>query len=353
MATPEAAEPPAAPPPPPTGQRRRRILFAALGLLLAVGIAAAAFLMAPRTENAAPPQTPAPSATPTVTKKPKPTPPPEPPPTALNILLVGSDSRDNQRAAAAAGKPSNQLADSIVFLHIPANRKQAYGISLMRDLWVDIPGHGQAKINSSMLMGGLPLVTRTVESLLGQHINHTVMVDFQTFAALTDAVGGVDVNVKLPFESTIDPGVRFRAGVNRLNGARALDFVRERKAFVDGDYQRVRNQQTFLKAVLTKVVKQGATDRATARKLATTALPRITVTPGLTLDALARLAFSFHTTPANGAVFFTLPTAGVGTSADGQSIVLEDPAATAEIAAALRANKLSNYVAAHKLQNGN
>lgn len=353
MATPEAAEPPAAPPPPPTGRRRRRILFAALGLLLTAGIAAAAFLMAPRTENAAPPQTPAPSATPTATKKPKPTPPPEPPPTALNILLVGSDSRVNQRGAAAAGKPSTQLADSIVFLHIPANRKQAYGISLMRDLWVDIPGHGQAKINSSLLLGGLPLVTRTVESLLGQHVNHTVMVDFQTFAALTDAVGGVDVNVKLPFESTIDPGVRFPAGVNRLNGARALDFVRERKAFVDGDYQRVRNQQTFLKAVLTKVVKQGATDRATARKLATTALPRITVTPGLTLDALARLAFSFHTTPANGAVFFTLPTAGVGTSADGQSIVLEDPAATAEIAAALRANKLSNYVAAHKLQNGN
>lgn len=309
--------------------------------------------MAPRTENAAPPQTPAPSATPAATKKPKPTPPPEPPPTALNILLVGSDSRVNQRGAAAAGKPSTQLADSIVFVHIPANRKQAYGISLMRDLWVDIPGHGQAKINSSLLLGGLPLVTRTVESLLGQHVNHTVMVDFQTFAALTDAVGGVDVNVKLPFESTIDPGVRFPAGVNRLNGARALDFVRERKAFVDGDYQRVRNQQAFLKAVLTKVVKQGATDRATARKLATTALPRITVTPGLTLDALARLAFSFHTTPANGAVFFTLPTAGVGTSADGQSIVLEDPAATAEIAAALRANKLSNYVAAHKLQNGN
>ncbi|WP_082574892.1 LCP family protein [Arthrobacter sp. Soil763] len=354
MATPEAPEPtPGTPTGPKRPGRHRKILFLVLGLLLTAGLAAAVVLLAPRTENPAPAQSPAPSAVATPTPKPKPPPPPEPPPTALNILLVGSDSRVNQRAAAAAGKPSNQLADSIVFLHIPANRKQAYGISLMRDLWVDIPGHGQAKINSSLLMGGLPLVTRTVESLLGQRINHTVMVDFQTFAALTDAVGGVDVNVKVPFESTIDPGVRFAAGVNRLNGARALDFVRERKAFVDGDYQRVRNQQTFLKAVLTKVVKQGVTDRATARKLATTALPHITVTPGLTLDALARLAFSFHTTPANGAVLFTLPTAGIGTSTDGQSIVLEDPAATAEIKAALRANKLSNYVAAHKLQNGN
>ncbi|NUU30624.1 LCP family protein [Arthrobacter sp. C9C5] len=326
------------------------MLVLALVLLLSAGIAAA-FLLAPRTENAAPAQSPAPSATPTA--KPTPTPPPEPPPTALNILLIGSDSRVNQRGAAAAGKASDQRSDTMVFIHLPANRQRVYGISLMRDLWVTIPGHGQAKINASLQLGGIPLTTRTVESLLGQHIDHTVMVDFQTFAALTDAVGGVDVTLKQPFTSTIDPGVAFRAGVNRLNGARALDFVRERKAFVDGDYQRVRNQQTFLKAVLAKVVKQSMANRATARKLASVVLPRTVVRPALTLDTLARLTFSFRNTPPGGGVFFTLPTAGVGTSDDGQSIVLQDPAATAEVAAALRANKIDRYVAAHKLQNGN
>jgi len=353
MATPEPAEPPAAPPAP-SNRQRRRILVVALVLLLTAGIAAA-FLLAPRTETAAPVQSPAPSATPTATTKPKPkpTPPPEPPATALNILLIGSDSRVNQRAAAAAGKASDQRADTMVFIHLPANRQRVYGISLMRDLWVNIPGHGEAKINASLQLGGVQLATRTVESLLGQRINHTVMVDFQTFAALTDAVGGVDVNVKQPFTSTIDPAVAFRAGVNRLTGARALDFVRERKAFVDGDYQRVRNQQTFLKAVLAKVVKQSVTNLSTARKLAAIALPRTVVRPGLTLDTLAHLTFSFRNTPPGGGVFFTLPTAGVGTSDDGQSIVVQDPAATAEIAAALRANKIDRYVAVHKLQNGN
>lgn len=349
MVTPEPAEPPAGQPSAPAGRRRRRILFAVLGALLAAGVAAAAFLLSPpRTPDAGPAQSPAPSAAVTPSR----TPPPEPPPTALNILLIGSDSRVNQRGAAAAGKASDQRADTLVFLHLPANRQQVYGISLMRDLWVSIPGHGEAKINASLELGGIPLATRTVESLLGQRINHTVMVDFQTFAALTDAVGGVDVSVKLPFTSTIDPGVAFSAGVNRLNGARALDFVRERKAFVDGDYQRVRNQQVFLKAVLAKAVKQSVADRAAARKLAATVLPRVTVVPGLTLDALARLTFSFRNTPAGG-VFFTLPTAGDGTSDDGQSIVVQDPAKTAELVEALRANKLGSYVAAHKLQNGN
>lgn len=356
MATPEPADPPAAPPPPPAppaDRRRRRILIVALALLLTAGVATAAFLLAPRSETAAPVPSPTPSATPKATPKPSTKPTPEPAPTALNILLIGSDSRVDQRGAAAAGKAADQRADTMVFIHVPANRQRVYGISLMRDLWVTIPGHGEAKINASLQMGGIPLATRTVESLLGQHINQTVMVDFQTFTALNDAVGGVDVNVKQAFTSSIDPAVHFPAGVNRLKGARALDFVRERKAFVDGDYQRVRNQQSFLKAVLAKVVKQSVKDRATARKVAAIALPRITVSPALTLETLTRLTYSFRTTPAGGGVFFTLPTAGVGTSADGQSIVLQDPAATAGVAAALRANKLDTYVAVHKLQNGN
>ncbi len=354
MVSPEAPEPPAGKPagPGPAGPRRRRILFIALGLLLTAGLAAAVVvLLAPPPPRAAPAPSTAQRAS--AAPSPTPTPTPEPPPTALNILLIGSDSRVDQRAAATAGKASDQRADTLVFIHLPANRQQVYGISLMRDLWVTVPGHGEAKINASLQLGGIPLVTKTVESLLGQRINYTVMVDFQTFAALTDAVGGVDVNVTVPFSSTFAPGVSFPAGVNRLNGARALVFVRERKAFVDGDYQRVRNQQNFLKAVLAKAVKQGAADRTAARRLAATVLPRITAVPAPTLDALARLTVSFRSTPAGGGVFFTLPTAGDGTSDDGQSIVLQDPAATAEIAAALRANTLGSYVAAHKLQNGN
>ena len=119
------------------------------------------------------------------------------------------------------------------------------------------PATARAKVNAALELGGVPLMTQTVEALLGQHINHTVMLDFQGFAAMTDALGGVDVNIKQPFTGTVDDKVHFPAGVNRLNGLQALAFVRERHAFADGDYQRVRNQQTFLKAVMAKMAAEG------------------------------------------------------------------------------------------------
>lgn len=340
--------------------RRRTIALAVIAGLVVLAVAAAAFLLnRPRTETSAPVETsaPAPETTP-ATPEPSPTPTPapatEPPPAALNILLIGSDSRVNERAAAASGAASDQRGDALVFIHLPADRQSVYGISIMRDLWVDIPGHGAAKVNAGLELGGVPLMTQTVEALLGQHIDHTVMLDFQGFAAMTDALGGVDVDIKQAFQGTVDDFVYFPAGVNRLNGLQALAFVRERHAFADGDYQRVRNQQTFLKAMMAKLAAEGGLqDRNTVKQLVSTVLPHVTVSPGLNVETLEHLAFSLRSTAPGNAVFFTLPTAGVGTSWDGQSIVLQDPAATAAVSAALSSGTLADYIAAHGLQNGN
>lgn len=335
--------------------RRRRALVAAIvagGLVLA--LAAAAYLLnRPRTETAPPPQTtaPIPTATPTPSET------PEPLAVALNILLVGSDSRGNSReqeAQAEAGGIGDQRADALMLVHVPADRQKAYGISIMRDLWVDIPGHGASKINAALSLGGMPLVVQTVESLLGQHIDHTVMMDFEGFKGLTDALGGIEVDVKLPFTSTHDSLHDFPAGVNKLNGAAALEFVRERYAFSDGDYQRVRNQQTFLRSVLAKAVKDGAlTSRTAVRQLVTTVLPYLRLDSGFTAQTLESLGFSLRSIGPENAVFFTLPTAGTGTSPDGQSIVLPDADSIAAVAAALSENRLGEYVAANNLQNGN
>ncbi|MEC5189948.1 MULTISPECIES: LCP family protein [unclassified Arthrobacter] len=331
--------------------RRRTIAISVIAGLVVLALAVAAFLLnRPRTESAAPVQTSAPAAE----SSPAPTPTPDPPPGALNILLIGSDSRVNERAIAASGAASDQRGDALVFIHLPADRQHVYGISVMRDLWVDIPGYGAAKVNAGLELGGVPLMTQTVESLLGQHIDHTVMLDFQGFAALTDALGGVDVDIKQAFQGTVDDFVTFPQGVNRLNGVQALAFVRERHAFADGDYQRVRNQQAFIQAVMAKMAAEGSlSDRNTVKQLLATVLPHVTVDPGLTLETLERLAFSLRSTPAGNAVFFTLPTAGTGTSNDGQSIVLQDRAATAAVAAALTAGTLPEYIAANNLQNGN
>ena len=340
--------------------RGRKLAAAAAAALLVLAVVITAVVLSlPKTESAAPPPTAppttaSPTPTPTPPPKPAPAPPPEPAPTDLNILLVGSDSRVNARGEALAGNVSDQRGDALIFLHLPADRQSVYGISIMRDLWVDIPGFGGGKVNSALELGGVPLMTRTVGTLLGQPIQHTVMLDFEGFAGLTDAVNGVDVDIKVPFTSTLESGHYFGPGVNKLNGAQALDFVRERKAFSDGDYQRVRNQQTFLKAVLAKAVGSGVlVDRPTVHAFVTGVLPHVSVTPGLTQETLERLAFSLRTVPAGNGVFFTLPTAGIGTSPDGQSIVLQNPGATAEVAAALASGGLGNYVGSHNLQNGN
>ena len=335
------------------GGRRRIILL--LGVLLAVVVAVAAYVLTrPRTGDAAPAGGVIPAAPPAAVHPApaSPTPKPEPPAVALNILLIGSDSRVNERAAAAAGSTSDQRGDALVLIHIPADRQGMYGVSIMRDLWVDIPGYGKAKVNAGLELGGLPLMTRTVEALLGQHIDHTVMLDFQGFAAMTDALGGVDVDVERSFTGTVDDKVHFPAGVNRLNGLEALAFVRERHAFTDGDFQRVRNQQIFLKAVMTKMASDGGlADRDTVRKLVRTVLPHVTLDASFTAESLENLAFSLRNTDPARAVFFTLPTAGMGFSRDGQSIVLQDPAATAAVSAALRSETLAGYAAAHQLQN--
>ena len=337
--------------------RRRTIAIAVIAGLVVLAVVVAAFLLnRPRTETAAPVETsaPAPETTPPVTPEPTPTPTPDPPPTALNILLIGSDSRVNDRAAAASGGTSDQRGDALVFIHLPADRQSVYGISLMRDLWVDIPGYGGGKVNAGLELGGVPLMTQTVEALLGQHIDHTVMADFQGFAAMTDALGGVDVDIQRPFQGTIDDHVNFPPGVNRLNGAQALAFVRERKAFADGDYQRVRNQQTFIKALMAKMAAEGGlSDRNTVKQLVATVLPHVTVDPGLTVETLERLAFSLRSTAPGSGVFFTLPTAGVGTTTSGQSVIWQNPAATAAVAAALASGTLPDYIAANNLQNGN
>lgn len=357
--SPEPADSAAGPAAAPGGTNRRRtIAIAVIAGLVVIAVAAAVFLLnRPRTETAAPAQTTAPApetSTPEPTLEPTPTPTPDPPPAALNILLVGSDSRVNERAVAASGATSDQRGDALILLHLPADRQNIYGISIMRDLWVDIPGHGAAKVNAGLELGGVPLMTQTVEALLGQPINHTVMADFQGFAAMTDALGGVDVNITQSFQGTVDDFVYFPPGVNRLNGLQALAFVRERHAFADGDYQRVRNQQTFLKAMMAKMAAEGSlTDRNTVKQLVSTVLPHVTVSPGLTVETLEQLAFSLRSTPPGNGQFFTLPTAGAGFSRDGQSIILQNPAATAAVSAALASGTLGDYIAANGLQGGN
>ncbi|HEY9356892.1 MAG TPA: LCP family protein [Arthrobacter sp.] len=170
MSTPSGSDPsgpessvPAAPHPAqlPWTEQRRRLIAAVLAVVLVVGVVIAVFSFnrtgpesaAPvATETATPSETATPIPTETPAPVPAPPPPPEPiadlPPVAMNVLIIGSDSRGNAREQAAlteaTGQHTDQRADTLMLVHVPADRRSVHVISIMRDLWVNIPGYGGA-----------------------------------------------------------------------------------------------------------------------------------------------------------------------------------------------------------------
>lgn len=268
---------------------------------------------------------------------------------AMNILLLGSDSRAASLDTGEAGAPSDQRSDTMMWVHIPSDGKNITMMSIMRDTWVDIPGHGEAKINAAMAFGGVPLVVQTLESAFNNRIDHVAIVDFEGFKVMTDALGGVQVGIDEPF-TTVDGDFTFNAGNQLLNGVQALAFVRERYAFADGDYQRVRNQQIFLKAVMNTVLSPATlVNPLKISELVNKVSPYLAVDEELTAVKFGHLALSLRDIRSSNVISFTLPTLGTGTSVDGQSIVMRDDAAISAISQALTHDSLMSYLSANGL----
>ncbi|TFC33833.1 LytR family transcriptional regulator [Cryobacterium sp. TMT2-14] len=243
--------------------------------------------------------------------------------TGQNILLLGSDTRGANDGSIA--DLTGQRSDTIMVVHVPANRENIYVMSIMRDSWLEIPGRGEAKINAAMSFGGVPLAVQTVEGLLGARIDHVAIVDFTGFEGITDALGGVDIDNPIGFDSSHLKGHYFAKGTHLLNGTEALAFVRERYAFSDGDFQRARNQQAFIKAVLGKsLTAETLTNPAKISDLVGAIAPYLAVDDGLDSSYVAGLAVELRDVRVGDVTFFTLPTTGTGTSPDGQSIVVID-----------------------------
>lgn len=265
---------------------------------------------------------------------------------ATNILLMGSDERATDTGAdAAPADAEGSRSDTLMLMHIPKDRQNIYVMSIMRDTWTDIPGQGEHKINAAMSLGGVPLVVQTVETMFDAPIDHVVMVDFEGFKGLTDALGGVTVNNPVAFQSRGSEGEFFEQGNINLDGESALKFVRERYAFSDGDYQRVRNQQLYIKAVMSEFLsRETLTDPAKISRIVDEISPYLSVDEEFNAGTVASLALGMQSIRPNDVEFFTLPNLGTGTSADGQSIIVEDDAAIAEIAAALDEGSLAEYL---------
>ena len=238
---------------------------------------------------------------------------------AMNILLMGSDSRGDETNLEDASS-SDQRTDTMMLMHIDADRKNVYVMSIMRDLWVPIPGNGENKINAAFAYGGSPLTVQTIEQLTGARIDHVAIIDFEGFSGMTTAIGGVDVVSDKAFTAR---GTQIQVGTNHLEGEDALNFVRERYSFTDGDYTRVENQQRFVEAIADKLISRDTlTDPAAITNFVGSVSDYLTVDDTLDAGAIASLGVSLRDVKNDNIKFFTIPTSGTG-MIGGQSVVLQ------------------------------
>lgn len=268
-----------------------------------------------------------------------PTPEPDSPSAdAYNILLLGSDTRGT--IGSDIDNVSGSRADTIMVVHIPSDRESVQVMSIMRDNWVPIEGHGYAKINAALAYGGVPLMISTVENFVGARIDHIAVIDFEGFQGLTDALGGVTVDNSQAFSAD---GYQFGEGKQQLNGKEALAFVRERHAFADGDYQRARNQQTYLRGVISKTLSKGTlVNPKKVYDVVDAISPFLAVDSGLDAQYIGGLAVDMRDIRSGDIRFFTSPTLGTGTEG-AQSVVRPDWDRIDEVRQHFQDDDLSEY----------
>ncbi|MDT9694989.1 LCP family protein [Streptomyces sp. P17] len=228
------------------------------------------------------------------------------------FLLAGVDSRSKQPttgsdATARLWTYGAQRSDTLMLVHLSGDERAVHLMSIPRDSWVPIPGHGSAKINAAFSWGGPPLMIQTVEQLVGTRVDHFGVIDWQGFRALTDAVGGVSVTV--PADS-YDP-VRqrhFTAGTQVMRGEEALAYVGQRKGLPGGELDRIKRQQQFLYSLVDEIRSEvRLTDPLASARTLDAITRTVSVDDRMSNGDLRNLVFGLRDLEASGARFTTAP----------------------------------------------
>ncbi|GAA2733592.1 LCP family protein [Actinocorallia aurantiaca] len=238
---------------------------------------------------------------------------------AVNILLLGSDSRQGGNAKYGRSlADETPRADTTILLHLSPGGEQAVGISFPRDLMVDIPACTQPDgtksslrtdmINSAFTTGGMMCTWRTVQQATNIHIDHAVVVDFNGFKGVVNAVGGVKICLQ---EDVNDPksGLNLKKGTHNVRGEQALAYVRARYGFKDGsDLNRVKRQQQFLGSLAKKALSQDVlSNPATVNALLRSLTKTVTVDEDFTLNKMTDLASKLKGITPSKIRFITAP----------------------------------------------
>jgi LCP family protein required for cell wall assembly len=219
---------------------------------------------------------------------------------AMNILLLGSENRIS--SAPGDWAHGAESTDAIMVAHIPANRSKVTVASIPRDSLVSIPGHGKNKLSESFRFGGPSLLVQTVENLTSVRIDHVVILDFAGFKNITDELGGVSVDVPKT------AGAGAATGPQQMDGATALNYVRQRQNLPGGDLDRVRRQQNWIRAVTLKTLDKGTlTSPRKLTQVLSSLTNSIAADDDFTIGRMRSLAISLRDVRGSNLTFLTAP----------------------------------------------
>ncbi|MFE4669331.1 LCP family protein [Streptomyces sp. NPDC056716] len=238
---------------------------------------------------------------------------------AQNILVIGSDTRAGTGNRTYGRDNGTQRSDTTILLHLPAGRDSATAVSIPRDLMVDVPScrgpdgtrtsPAFTVFNHAFENGGSACTVRTVEKLTDIRIDHHLVVDFNGFKKIVDALDGVEICLAEPIHDKAAK-LRLPAGRVKLDGEQALGYVRVRKSLGDGsDTDRMERQQQFL-AALVKTVRGNDVllNPAKLYPVLDAATSSLTTDPGLaSLRSLYDLVRGLRDIPTERVQFLTVP----------------------------------------------
>ena len=257
---------------------------------------------------------------------------------SLNILVAGVDAGESSHIARdfnGTWTPGSHRSDTIMVLHITADRRRAYVISIPRDSWVPIDGYGMGKINAALSYGGPSLFVRTVEQFTGLRMDHVVMADWSGFTHLVDAFGGVRVHL---------PGT---SGITTLDGKKALSYVRERYSLPRGDLDRIQRQQNVLRALSAQAMSSGVLlDPGRLAQMLRVVGHSVAVDDDFTNAQMRDLALSLRSLRGDDITQVTVPVARFA-MLDRQSVVIVDRGRAAALFGAVLTDDLPKYLSTH------
>jgi polyisoprenyl-teichoic acid--peptidoglycan teichoic acid transferase len=254
----------------------------------------------------------------------------------FNLLVVGSDSREGLDDAdgSSYGNVGGQRNDTTLVVRVEPARKRVSMLSIPRDLVVPIAGAGEDRINAAFT-GGPGQLVKTIEQNFGIPVHHYVLVDFDGFQAIVDALGGIDVRFPYPsrdFKSGLD--IR-SAGCHHLSGRRALSLARSRyfayqvegvwKSDPWADLGRIRRQQAFLQALTKAALDKGLTNPVRANAFVGSLVHEVTKDSALRVSDVIRTGAAFRSFSPSKLATYTLPVNVATDHPLGDVLVLKQP----------------------------